>query len=269
MTTFFLHILLLDFDSDMHIIFKHDLSQLRGFNNVNFLQNPARHKTSPWLGHAPAIHSSWTGQMPRVHSVTPSQSQETLATPVPSRAPWTECRWTFPVARATVLECLGRMISVRASQVPPPSFQLVQLPHTYYSSPCTTQNVTDQANVFNSKMSVSQKKFVYIFSSMWYKWDYPYYFIAPIKETLLMLSRSPMCTNWCEHLHSMWEQHCLCQLDRQWWCSNLYCSCLGTDVRWHLHLHHQYNSMYLDWPVVWRDLYSTSHRKWLTVQQYP
>lgn len=142
------------FYSDMHIIFKHDLSQLRGFNNVNFLQNPARHKTSPWLGRAPAIHSSWTGQMPLVHSVTPSQSQETLATPVPSRAPWTECRWTFPVARATVLECWGRMISVRASQAPPPNFQLVQLPHTYYSSPCATQNVTDQANVFNNKMSV-------------------------------------------------------------------------------------------------------------------
>lgn len=122
-----------------HIIFKHGLSPSRGFNHLTFVQNPARYRTSPWLVHAPPIHSSWTGPMPLVRSFTPSQSQETWATPAPSRAQCPICIWRFPVARATVSACWGRMISVAASQAPLPSFQpvLSWLPCAYYISPCT------------------------------------------------------------------------------------------------------------------------------------
>lgn len=125
--------------SCLHIIFKHGLSPSRGFNHLTFVQNPARYRTSPWLVHAPPIHSSWTGPMPLVRSFTPSQSQETWATPAPSRAQCPICIWRFPVARATVSACWGRMISVAASQAPLPSFQpvLSWLPCAYYISPCT------------------------------------------------------------------------------------------------------------------------------------
>lgn len=111
--------------SCLHILLKHALSPSRGFNHLTFVQNPARFRTSPWTVHAPPILSSWTGPIPLVCSFTPSQSWETWATRLPSRAPCPASRWTFPVVRATLLVSWGRIISVTVSQAPPPSIQLV------------------------------------------------------------------------------------------------------------------------------------------------